>query len=273
MALAPGTRLGTYVIEAALPEGGRELYAGRDTRLDRPVSIEVVPGSAVTASDFDRETRVLSRLRHPRIVSLFDAGEAGGVRYLVREWVEGETLAARLPERPLPLAEALAIAVALADALEAGHRQGVTHGSVSSADVVLTRGGTKLQGYGRLRLMGIGARDGANARSDIAALGTIVSEMLAAGRASADVDGPLEPTRLEVALARCFAMDPAAGWTSAGALAAELRVVIEEARSANSSARGAGSGSSSSRTRRQWLVVALMGAALAAAVLAIVALR
>ena len=101
MAVATGTRLGPYEITAALGAGGMgEVYSARDTRLDRSVAIKILP---VHLSDqpearerFEREARAISSLNHPNICQLYDVGQQDGIRYLVMEHLQGETLASRL---------------------------------------------------------------------------------------------------------------------------------------------------------------------------------
>src|SRR5262249_10270847 len=100
-ALITGSRLGPYEIQSALGAGGMgEVYKARDTRLDRIVAIKVLP--ATLASDpqfrerFDREARAISQLDHPHICALYDVGEHDGTSYLVMQYLEGETLEARL---------------------------------------------------------------------------------------------------------------------------------------------------------------------------------
>ena len=92
---------------------------------------------------FDREARVISQLTHPHICTLYDVGEDAGTSFLVMEFLEGETLADRLARAEskgpgLPRAEALSIAIQIADALAAAHRAGVVHRDLKPANVVLT---------------------------------------------------------------------------------------------------------------------------------------
>src|SRR5438045_8071492 len=101
MALSPGTRLGAYEIVAAIGAGGMgEVYRARDTRLQRDVAIKVLPD--LFASDperlarFEREAQVLASLNHPHIAAIYGLEEAGTVRALILELVEGETLADRI---------------------------------------------------------------------------------------------------------------------------------------------------------------------------------
>ena len=122
MKLASGTLLGPYEILSSLGAGGMgEVYKARDTRLGRSVAIKVV--SSHLASDpeararFDREARAIAALNHPHICTLHDVGHERGVDFLVMELIEGETLARRLQRKPLPLEEAVTIAIEMARAL------------------------------------------------------------------------------------------------------------------------------------------------------------
>ena len=106
--LAPGTRLGTYVIEGLLGAGGMgEVYRARDTELGRQVAIKILPGAWLADPDrrarLDKEARLLAALNHPHVAAIYGIAEADGVRGLVLELVEGSTLAERLTEGPLPL--------------------------------------------------------------------------------------------------------------------------------------------------------------------------
>jgi len=152
MSLNPGTRLGPYEILAPLGAGGMgEVYKARDTRLERTVAIKVLP--PLLAADpefkarFEREAKSISALNHPHICTLYDVGSASspqgaggpGVDYLVMEYLEGETLAARLAKGPVPVDQALAYASQMADALDKAHRQGIVHRDLKPANVFLVR--------------------------------------------------------------------------------------------------------------------------------------
>ena len=102
---------------------------------------------------FDREARSISALTHPNICTLHDVGEHrfedGSVtRFLVMEFLEGETLAARLERGALPIGEALRIAIDIAAALDKAHRHGVIHRDLKPANVMLTKSGAKLLDFG-----------------------------------------------------------------------------------------------------------------------------
>src|SRR5580698_11277707 len=105
MALASGTKLGPYEIVSPLGAGGMgEVYRARDTRLGRTVAIKILPAHLCETREakerFDREARAISSVSHPNICALFDVGEQDGVSYLVIEYLEAETLPARLSHGP-----------------------------------------------------------------------------------------------------------------------------------------------------------------------------
>jgi eukaryotic-like serine/threonine-protein kinase len=155
--LAPGARLGPYEIVAALGAGGMgEVYRARDTRLDRIVAIKVLAANRITDSQmrlrFDREARAVAALNHPHICHLNDVGHHDGVDFLVMEYLEGETLAARLGRGALPLDEALRYAIESADALSEAHRHGIVHRDLKPANVILTKSGVKLLDFGLAKL-------------------------------------------------------------------------------------------------------------------------
>ncbi len=116
MAIAPGSRLGPYKIHSALGAGGMgEVYRAKDTRLDRTVAIKVLPSHLADKPQlrerFEREARTIASLNHPHICTLHDIGQQDEIHYLVMEYLEGETLAARLSNGPLPLDQVLRYAV------------------------------------------------------------------------------------------------------------------------------------------------------------------
>ena len=137
-----------------------EVYSARDTRLDRTVAIKVLPADVSQDPDlrarFEREARSIAALDHPHICALYDVGEHDGTHYLVMQYLEGETLAARLvrTKRPLPLDQALKIASEIADALDKAHRAGITHRDLKPANIMLTKTGAKLLDFGLAKLRG-----------------------------------------------------------------------------------------------------------------------
>ena len=153
MSLASGTRLGPYEIIAPLGAGGMgEVYRARDTRLDRTVAIKVLPQHLAHTSEarqrFEREARAVSALNHPHICTLHDVGSQDGTDYLIMEYLEGETLSARLEKGPLPLDMVLRYGVEIADALDKAHRLGIIHRDLKPGNIMLTKLGAKLLDFG-----------------------------------------------------------------------------------------------------------------------------
>jgi len=146
MTLAAGSRLGPYEIVAPIGAGGMgEVYRAKDPRLGRDVAVKVLP-EAFTAdvermARFHREAQVLAALNHTHIAAIYAVEDFQGVRALVLELVEGETLAERLARGPLEAEEALGIACEIADALEAAHEIGIVHRDLKPANVKVTPAG------------------------------------------------------------------------------------------------------------------------------------
>ncbi len=153
MAVTSGTKLGPYEIIAPLGAGGMgEVYRARDARLGREVAIKVLPSQLSQNHDlrarFEREAKAISGLQHPNICVLYDVGRQDEVDFLVMEYLEGETLAARIKKGPIPLDDALKIAIAVASALGAAHRKGIVHRDLKPGNIMLTDTGAKLLDFG-----------------------------------------------------------------------------------------------------------------------------
>jgi serine/threonine protein kinase len=143
MALEPGARLGPYQIVSPAGAGGMgEVYRARDTRLDRTVAIKVLPpdltSDPTARQRFEREARAVAALSHPHICTLHDIGHQDGTDYLVMEYLDGETLAARLTRGKLPVDQALQYGIQIADALAAAHKAGIVHRDLKPGNVMLT---------------------------------------------------------------------------------------------------------------------------------------
>jgi eukaryotic-like serine/threonine-protein kinase len=143
LALEPKARLGAYEIVGLLGAGGMgEVYRARDPKLSRDVAIKILPDAFARDPErlarFDREARLLAALNHPNIAGIYGLEDHDDRKYLVLEFVDGESLAQRLFAGPLPVDEALAIARQVVDALEAAHDRGVIHRDLKPANIVLT---------------------------------------------------------------------------------------------------------------------------------------
>jgi Tol biopolymer transport system component len=153
MSLTSGTKLGPYEIQSPLGAGGMgEVYRARDTRLDRTVAVKILPAhlsdNPEAKQRFDREARAISSLNHANICTLFDVGHQDGIDYLVMEFLEGETLGARLARGPLPPDQFLKYAVEICEGLERAHKTGVIHRDLKPGNIMLTKAGAKLMDFG-----------------------------------------------------------------------------------------------------------------------------
>jgi eukaryotic-like serine/threonine-protein kinase len=134
-----------------------EVFRARDSRLGRDVALKVLPAALATDRDrldrLSREARALAALNHPGIAAIYDTVEVDGVRALVLEFVEGITLEERLHGGAIPVREAISIANAIAEALDAAHDRGMVHRDLKPANIKITPGGTvKLLDFGIARM-------------------------------------------------------------------------------------------------------------------------
>jgi serine/threonine-protein kinase len=196
---------GRYRLEAKLGSGGMStVYLARDSTLDRPVAVKVMHREMSEQADqlerFRQEARAVAKISHPNVVSVIDAGEDGGYPYIVFEYVEGETLKARINRiGALDTQEALAYAIEIARGLTVAHARKMVHRDIKPQNVLIdAEGRAKLTDFGISRQLEqdgmtatgrvLGTTDyvapeqamghGADQRSDIYSLGVVLFEML-----------------------------------------------------------------------------------------------
>jgi eukaryotic-like serine/threonine-protein kinase len=149
-----GRRLGGYELQQLIGIGGMgEVYRARDSRLGRDVAIKILPpayaNDPARRARFEREAQVLASLNHPHIGTIFGVEDADSLTGLVMELVEGEDLSERLARGPLPIADTIAIARQVADALETAHDRGIIHRDLKPANIKVRRdGAVKLLDFG-----------------------------------------------------------------------------------------------------------------------------
>ncbi len=139
-------QLAHYSVHEKIGQGGMgEVYRAQDTRLRRDVAIKVLPDAFVQDPErlgrFRREAQLLASLNHPHVAAVHGLEEDQGTHFIVLELVAGEDLAQRLARGPLPLPEAVAIALQIATAVEAAHELGIVHRDLKPSNVMLTPAG------------------------------------------------------------------------------------------------------------------------------------
>jgi serine/threonine protein kinase len=265
--MGTGVLGGRYALAGVLGAGGMAtVWRGRDEVLGREVAVKVL--SPQYAADpgflarFGREARHAAAVSHPRLVTVFDSGIDGGTPFLVMELVTGRTLRRVLDEAgPLPAGQAVAVAAAVCEGLEAAHAAGLVHRDIKPANIMLAGGEVKILDFGIARAEGTAAGTAAGTvlgtaaylspeqaagrpagpPSDLYSLGCVLFEMLAgvppftaespvaiACRQVHDDPGPPSarrpgvPASLDQITAWLLAKDPAARPASAAAARAGL---------------------------------------------------
>ena len=156
-----GKRLGHYEILERLGAGGMgEVYRARDTRLGREVAIKILPETAErdpqSLDRFQREAQAASALNHPNICTIHDVGEDAKRPFIVMEYVKGDTLDAIIQRGPIEAGRVIDLAVQIADALDAAHRQTIVHRDIKPGNIVVTeRGIVKVLDFGLAKHFGV----------------------------------------------------------------------------------------------------------------------
>ncbi|MCU0702755.1 MAG: serine/threonine protein kinase [Fimbriiglobus sp.] len=244
------------VIELVGVGGMGAVYKARQPNLDRHVALKIVQSprgdeDPVFAERFAREARAMAKLDHPNIVTIHESGGAGGLPFLLMEYVDGITLREAMVNRVLTNAEALAVIPQVCDALDFAHRQGVVHRDIKPENILIDQTGrVKIADFGLAKLadpknvtltrtqqaMGTPhymapeqweTPNEVDHRADIYALGVVLYELLTGGLplgrfALPSEQGKGDPT-LDEAVVRALAKDPAQRYQTAGEMKAALR--------------------------------------------------
>ncbi|HXU39123.1 MAG TPA: protein kinase [Blastocatellia bacterium] len=215
-----GTQIGSYKIEARLGAGGMgEVYLAEDTKLDRKVAIKFLPREMeedeLARRRQIREAKAAARLEHPNICGIHEVATQAGHSFIVMQYVEGETVSARMRRRPLRLTESLDVALQVADALSLAHSRGIVHRDIKPQNIMITtRGQVKVLDFGLAKIVvpETPEQDKHHRDSDLSKPGLVVGTVPYMSPEQAKgiaIDGRSDLFSLGVVLYECITQKPA----------------------------------------------------------------
>jgi len=237
----PGAVVAHYRIVAEAGRGAMGVvYKAEDLMLGRVVALKFLPEELAAhppALDrLRREARMIAALSHPGICTLYELGEVSGRVFLAMEFLEGESLRARMARGPVSEAEFFDIAVQVARALEAAHAQGIIHRDIKPDNLFVNSSGqVKLMDFGLAKT--VSQEDAAVAQSTVTGTSGYMSpeqargepldarsDIYSFGRVLQELAGETQTPRVAPVIAKAVVTDPAERWQSA----AELRTALEK---------------------------------------------
>jgi len=166
MNLASGTRIGRYEVRSLIGAGGMgEVYLAFDHDLEREIAIKILRdsgGSSDRLRRFTQEAKATSALHHPNVAHVYEIGQHETVHFIAMEFIDGETLRARLTRGPMPIDQILDIATQVSGAIGAAHKAGIVHRDIKPENVVITPDGyAKVLDFGLAKLRELRGEDAA----------------------------------------------------------------------------------------------------------------
>ena len=270
------------------------VYKARQTQLGRTVALKILApargADARFAERFRREARALARLGHPSIVTVHDSGEAGGLFYLLMEFVDGPNLRQLQAAHRLTPQEALAIVPPICDALQYAHAQGIVHRDIKPENILVdTQGRVKIADFGIAKMLGadddarpltgdnqaigtphymapeqIEKPETVDRRADIYSLGVVFYEMLTGELPIGRFDPPSRrvsvDVRLDEVVLRALEKQPERRYQQAGAMKTDVETIV----STPAAGRAGGTRAFAGASLLEWQTILFIFASVAA---------
>lgn len=161
-----------HLLEKLGAGGMGEVYLAEDTNLGRTVALKILPTALAHGRErlrrFLQEARAAAALHHPNVVHIYEIGEFDGINFIAMEYIEGQTLYAKINHQPLDIGEVIEIGIEIADALAEAHAKGITHRDIKPTNIIMTpRSEVKVLDFGLAKVTTVAGAELHRAASDI----------------------------------------------------------------------------------------------------------